>query len=264
MLLDPWFWLVIALYLGAILTWVYWAGWQRQAQLHRLTQLGDAAGLRYRSYAHGWIPKPVGFLLDERLGAAAELGFIERSLVPWPPQRLPALFEYVTYRDVHRGRQWGTPALVLAVPVDETAPSLRVRPYRLYANDQYESQSVDWFWPQALWPWTILGEITPEHSSRLADPTTNHRNVTAEQQQAIRSTGFWLQRSNGVLYIIQPPRPWRMHVLTVENLADFLPGALCLVSVFAGQNTALLLALRKQLDALQQTRPRRLLGLSFR
>jgi hypothetical protein len=129
-------WLVLILastvVLALALLTVLWFETQRLDDAWTLSRLGESLGLRYRVLGRDHLARPKPFVLHERPGAAAENSVIERSLVSTRAHGMPAVFEYVTYRDRMRLRRFGPPFLVLAVRVPPGVPSFRLRPKGLF------------------------------------------------------------------------------------------------------------------------------------
>lgn len=109
-----------------------WIEMMRLDDTWNLSRLGESLGLRYRVLGQDHIGLPEPFILHARPGTAPENSMIERSLVSTRMPGLPAIFEYVTYRDSLRLRRFGPPALVLAARVPAGIPSFRLRPRQLF------------------------------------------------------------------------------------------------------------------------------------
>jgi hypothetical protein len=185
-----------------------WFETQQLEDTWALSRLGEPVGLRYRVLGRDRLARPEPFILHERLGAAPENSVIERCLVSTRTNGLPAVFEYVTYRDPMGLRRFGPPFLVLAVRVPAGIPNFRLRPQRLFEGllnvphggvPQHHRVPRGWVAHIDVSDGTVWQHPLPD-LDRLA------------------ASGLWIQVSGQALFAAQPLRLWQG--------SRFTPGAI--------------------------------------
>lgn len=178
---------------------MFWLDVGRTNHQRSMSVLGESLGMRYRVLGRDHLSLPEPFILDERPGSVASHSVIERSLVSARARGLPAVFEYVSYRDRLGLRRAGSPFLVLAARVPADTPPFTFRPLgllekladlgrRLRATPfQSTSGAVSLVYLPDLERW---GSLEMSEIERL------------------RRSGLWIQVCERALYVAQPFRPW--------------------------------------------------------
>ncbi|WP_043739157.1 hypothetical protein [Thioalkalivibrio nitratireducens] len=191
----------------ALLT-ALWFETQRLEDAWALSRLGEPLGLRYRVLGRDYLAHPEPFVVHEKPGAAAENSVIERSLVSTRAQGLPAVFEYVTYRDPMRLRRFGPPFLVLAVRVPAGIPSFRLRPKGLFeAFLNIAHRDV----PQRY-------RVPPGWVMHIDGPEDAGSEQPLPDLRRLAKSGLWIQVSGNALFAARPLKPWQVSCFTQEGI----------------------------------------------
>lgn len=160
-----------------------------------LAALGAPLGMRYRVLGAPYVSLPEAFVLHDRPGTAAGNSMVERSLVSFGVRGLPAMFEYVSYRDGRGLRRAARPFVVLAAQVSTELPAFRLRP--------------------RWWLDKLLGSrIGVAIAQRLPDAWVLHRDAALLPDQwkdcldwrLLQASGLWIQVSGSTVYLALPPR----------------------------------------------------------
>lgn len=213
-----WF-LLIALSTGVVLVTLLIALWfdaQRLADVRSLSMLGEPLGMRYRVLGRHYLFRPDPFVLHERTGAVAGNSVIERSLVGPRPHGLPAVFEYVTYRDQMGLRRFGPPFLVLAVRVRPGTPGFRLRPQGFY--ERLVSTRLK----------RAQGQHGVPSGWVLHADGSNGRGVErlAPHMDRLIASRLWIQVSERTLFVGQSLRCWQYPSFTPRGVQRLIDRAL--------------------------------------
>lgn len=176
----------------------FWLESQRLSDVRSLSMLGEPLGMRYRVLGRDHLFRPEPFVLHERPGSAAGNSLIERSLVSTRARGLPAVFEYVSYRDRMGLRRFGSPFLVLAARVPAGIPGFMLRPRGLLERFASVRQVHANGQPQAPQGWFL--QIDGWESTELESLAFDLKQLTASR--------LWIQVSGRTVYIAAPFRPW--------------------------------------------------------
>jgi hypothetical protein len=189
---------------------------QRRTDVSSLSTLGERLGMRYRVLGRDHLLRPEPFVLHERPGAAAENSLIERSLIGTRASGLPAIFEYVTYRDRMGFRRFGPPFLVLAARVPMGTPCFRLRPQGL----------LERFWNEAHGRTPRHAQTPPGWIVRIdgLDGTRSERPLP--DMASLAASGLWMQVSGRTLFVAQPLRSWQCSALTPRGVQRLVRQAL--------------------------------------
>ncbi len=171
---------------------------QRLVDARALSEMGAQPGMRYRVLGRDHLPRPEPFVLHERPGVSCENSVIERSLVGNRPHGLPAIFEYVTYRDRMGVRRFGPPSLVLAARVPAGMPAFRLRP-----RTHFERL---WGVVRMQHPFDV--RVPPGCVFHLDTSGGSERDLDALDLGRLAHSGLWLQVSGGTLYAALPGSLW--------------------------------------------------------
>ena len=195
-----WFLLIVAstAVMAATLLAAVWLEAQRLSDVRSLSTLGKSLGMRYRVLGRDHLFRPEPFVLHEKPGSAAENSVIERSLVSNRAQGLPAIFEYVSYRDRMGLRRFGFPFLVLAARVPAGTPGFMLRPQgalERVASLPHGNGVSDRGVPSG-WVFQMEG---PER--------TGLERFTSDLEQ-LTASRLWIQVAGRAVYVAQPFRPW--------------------------------------------------------
>lgn len=175
-----------------------WLEGQRLVDARVLSDMGGQLGMRYRVLGRDHLPRPEPFVLHERPGVVSENSMIERSLVGDRVPGLPAVFEYVNYRDRMGVRRFGPPSLVLIARVPAEVPAFRLRPRlpfeRPWGSDQNGFQSDARVPPG----WVFHLDTSDGPEPRLAP--LDLKTLTRSE--------LWLQVSGRTLYVALPRSLW--------------------------------------------------------
>lgn len=219
-------WLVFVLLLTALLAsallTALWVETHRLEDVWTLSNLCEPLALRYRVLGRDHLARPDPFVLHDKPGAAAENSLIERSLVSTRSNGLPAVFEYVTYRDPMRVRRFGFPFLVLAARVPKDSPSFRLRPQRLFERFLYKEPFDA---PRRHQPppgWVI--HLDESRDRRWEGPLPDLNGLAA--------SGLWIQVSGDTLFAASPLRPWQRFRFTPEGIQSLVRKALPVLKSF--------------------------------
>lgn len=207
--------------IGVMAGLVYLLGTQRQFDARAMSALGRPLGLQFRVFGHRLLRRPEPFILHERAGAAAETCFIERSLAGPGRARLPALFEYIRYRDSARNRPMGSPVLVLALRAPAQWPAFRLRPRTLYDGIALTGADIHWTGTGRLRPWVLRG----------GDPARLREFLPAQTLAALVQSGLWVQVADGMLFLARVPRPWRRNAFSPRGIEPLVRQALPVLKV---------------------------------
>lgn len=204
-----------------------WLEGQRLIDARVLSSMGAPLGMRYRVLGRDYLRRPESFVLHERPGVVSEQSVIERSLVSHRPQGLPAVFEYVNYRDHLGVRRFGSPSLVLAARVPSEVPEFRLRPRlpleRLWSRDQRRSQ-----FDGCVPPGWVFHQDASIHSG---DPA-------ALDMKRLTGSGLWLQVSGRTLYAALPRSPWPCSQFTPCGIERLVRAALPVLHVLDSPDVA--------------------------
>lgn len=208
------------------LTTSLWLHRRQWAHAGTLAALGAPLGMRYRVLGAPYLRLPEPFVLHERPRTVAENSLIERSLVSSGPDGVPAVFEYVTYRDDRKLRPVARPFLVLAARVPERLPSFRLRPgrFRILAGSAG----------------AVLGPKLP------FDGWILHRDTALSDDEwddcvdwgLLQASGLWMQASGSILYVALPPRFAGAGGFTVDGIEGLLRQALPVLRHLGSPNVA--------------------------
>lgn len=175
-----------------------WLEGKRLVDARVLSDMGGQLGMRYRVLGRDHLPRPEPFVLHERPGVVSENSMIERSLVSDRVHGLPAVFEYVNYRDRLGVRRFGPPSLVLVARVPAEVPAFRLRPRlpfeRLWGSDQTR--------------FPFDAGVAPGWVFHLDTADWSGPGSAALHMESLTRSGLWLQVSGGALYIALPRSPW--------------------------------------------------------
>lgn len=195
-----WFLLIVAstAVMVATLLAAVWLEAQRVSDVRCLSMLGESLGMRYRVLGRDHLFRPEPFVLHEKPGAAAENSVIERSLVSTRSQGLPAIFEYVSYRDRMGLRRFGSPFLVLVARVPADTPSFMLRPRGLLERLSSPRQGDGAGHRRGSFGWVL----------QMDEPGTEHWGGFGTEMNRFTASRLWIQVSGRAVYVAQPFRPW--------------------------------------------------------
>lgn len=176
----------------------FWLETLRLSDVRSLSRLGEPLGMRYRVLGRDHLFRPEPFVLHERPGSAAGNSLIERSLVSARARGLPAVFEYVSYRDRMGLRRFGSPFLVLAARVPAGTPGFMLRPQGLLERVASIRQVDGKGRPQVPQGWVL--QMDGGESTGLKRLAFDPRQLTASR--------LWIQVSDRTVYIAEPFRLW--------------------------------------------------------
>jgi hypothetical protein len=214
-----WFLLIVAsaAVMSAMLLVAFWLESQRLNDVRSLSMLGESLGMRYRVLGRDHLFRPEPFVLHERPGSAAENSVIERSLVSIQTQGLPAVFEYVSYRDRMGVRRFGSPFLVLAARVPAGTPDLMLRPRGF-------PEKLAGF-RQGVGGWNHH-RVSSGRALPMDEPENNGLNRLVSALERPTASRLWIQVSGRVVYVAQPFRPWPGCGFTPSGVARLIRLAL--------------------------------------
>jgi hypothetical protein len=224
--------------IGVMAGLVYLLGTQRQFDARAMSALGRPLGLQFRVFGHRVLRRPEPFILNERIGVAAETCFIERSLAGAGRSGLPALFEYISYRDRARGRKMGSPILVLALSAPAQWPAFRLRPRTLHDGIALADAEIHWTGTGRWRPWLLRGS-DPRRLREFLDPQTLAVLVHA---------GLWVQVADGMLFLARVPRPWRRNAFSPRGIEPLLRQAVPVLEALRHPDRAAVQALLPALN----------------
>jgi len=195
-----WFLLIVAstAVMVATLLAAVWLEAQRMSDVRALSMLGESLGMRYRVLGRDHLFRPEPFVLHEKPGAAADYSVIERSLVSTRAQGLPAIFEYVSYRDRMGLRRFGSPFLVLAARVPAGTPGFMLRPLGPLERLASLRQSDD----------SSHRRLAPGWVLQTNEPGTEQWGGLGPEMNRLTASRLWIQVSGRAVYVAQPFRPW--------------------------------------------------------
>lgn len=210
-----------------------WFEAQRLDDAWTLSRLGEPLGMRYRVMGRDCLSRPEPFVLHERTGAVADNSVIERSLVSSRPHALPAVFEYVTYRDRMGLRRYGAPFLVLAVRVPAGTPGFRLRPQglcdRLVSSVLKRAPR-----PHGVPPGWVLHMDGSE--GRAVEQLAPH-------MDRLTASSLWIQVSERALFVGQSLRSWQPPGFTPRGVERLVHRALPVLKALGSPDTPNLEAL---------------------
>ena len=175
-----------------------WLEGQRLVDARAVSEVGAQLGMRYRVLGRDHLPRPEPFVLHERPGVSSENSVIERSLVSNQPHGLPAVFEYVNYRDRMGLRRFGPPSLVLAARVPAEIPAFRLR----------RGIHLERFWMAVRMQDPYDTRVPRGWVFHLDTPDGSVRDLAALDMKRLAHSGLWLQVSGGTLYAALPGSLW--------------------------------------------------------
>lgn len=195
-----WFLLIVAStsVVVATLLAAVWLEAQRLVDVRAMSMLGESLGMRYRVLGRDHLVRPEPFVLHERLDPAAENSLIERCLVSTRAQGLPAVFEYVSYRDPMGLRRFGAPFLVLAARVPAGTPGFMLRPQGPLARAGSLFLHHGASQPRTPPGWVL--RFDESEADRSASPYSGMDRLTASR--------LWIQVTGRTVYVAHPFRPW--------------------------------------------------------
>jgi len=195
-----WFLLIVAstaVMLATLLAAV-WLEAQRLNDVRSLSTLGESLGMRYRVLGRDHLSRPEPFVLHEKPGSAAENSVIERSLVSTRAKGLPAVFEYVSYRDQMGLRRFGSPFLVLAARVPAGIPGFMLRPRGPLERVASLRQGDGASHPRVPSGWVL----------QTAGPEIRGLGRFTSDLDQLFASRLWTQVSGRTVFIAQPIKPW--------------------------------------------------------
>lgn len=205
-----------------------WLESQRLDDAWSLSRLGEPLGLRYRVFGRDRLARPEPFVLHERRGAAPENSVIERSLVSTRSNGLPAMFEYITYRDTMGLRRFGRPFLVLAVRVPAGAPSFRLRPKHLLEEIRNVAPPGVPQHHRVPRAWVAHIDVPDGTGWQHPPPDLDH----------LAASGLWIQVSGQALFVAQPLRLWQGSRFTPRAIQRLIRRALPVLKALDSPDTS--------------------------
>jgi len=195
-------WLLLATFSTALVALAMlaalWLAVQRRANARVLSSMGALLDMRYKVLGRDHLSRPEAFVLHARPGVSSEHSVIQRCLVSRRSQGLPAVFEYVSYRDPMGVRRLGSPSLVLAVRVPPEVPAFRLRP-RL---------PLEKFWRSAHSASEVHAGVPPGWVFHLDASTHPGGDSPALDLERLTGSALWLQVHGHTLYIVLPRSLW--------------------------------------------------------
>jgi len=204
---------------GLALAASLWLDGRRAVDARALSALGERVGLRYRVLGRDHLELPEPFVLHERSRSVAENSVIERSLVSKRADGLPAVFEYVTYRDRAGLRRSGAPFLVLAARLPDGIPDLRLRPPTL----------VELLLRSALGLTNVVVGSRVNRGRGSDAPRCAKKAPEAPDWQRFAASGLWIQAHARTLYIARLDGWWRRAGFTPSGIDALVHEALPLL-----------------------------------
>lgn len=193
------FFVTSAVVMLAMVLVMFWIDVGRATQQRAMSDLGESLGMRYRVLGRDHVPLPESFMLDERPGSVASHSVIERSLVSARARGLPAVFEYVSYRDRLGLRRAGSPFLVLAARVPADTPPFMFRPLGLLEKLADFGRGL-----RATQTRSSPGAVSLVYLPDLE----RWGSLEMGEIERLRRAGLWIQVRERVVYVAQPFRPW--------------------------------------------------------
>jgi hypothetical protein len=178
---------------------MFWIDIGRTTQQRAMSDLGESLGMLYRVLGRDYLDLPQLFMLDERPGSVASHSVIERSLVSARARGLPAVFEYVSYRDRLGLRRAGSPFLVLAARVPAGAPPFTFKPLGLRKKLAELGRGL-----RATQTQSSPGAVSLVYLPDLEQ----WGSVDMGEIERLRRAGLWIQVCERAVYVAQPFHPW--------------------------------------------------------
>lgn len=208
--------LAFLLVVGFALGLLYLVERVRRRGATALAALASPLGLRLSRSGRRRIAIPEDFILHERFGAGADSCRLGYSLAGRGASALPAIFEYLTFRDVLKGQRLGYPVLVLAVGATPGAPEFRLRLRKLREWMFRPRDELRWSGMSLGRRWILRGTDSDTLRSRL----------DSRVLRTLARSGLWIQQTDSVLFLARTPRPWRPNRFDRHAVGGLLRAAL--------------------------------------